>query len=136
MVDQQDDMSAVAESSHDKPSDGLVELSSLIGKGTLYEGNVHFEGRARIEGQFRGDIRGDDVLVIGPGADIDGRILVESCIVLGGRVRADIQATQAIELHQPAEVHGDLQCPNIFIDRGVKFEGKCKMEPPEDVTPS
>lgn len=114
-----------------EPEHSFVELSSLLGRGTRYEGKVYFEGRARIEGIFSGEIRGEDVLVIGPGAEIDGNIDVGSCIVVGGVVRAGIRATHSIELHQPAEVHGDLHAPNIFIDRGVKFEGGCTMAPVE-----
>ena len=106
----------------------LVELNALLGRGTEYAGNLSFEGRVRIEGRFRGEIRGD-VLVIGEGAEVEGDIEVEMCVVTGGQVRAGIRARNAIELHAPAIVHGDLHAPNVFIDRGVQFEGACKMAP-------
>jgi cytoskeletal protein CcmA (bactofilin family) len=109
----------------------LIELNALLGRGTRYTGKLHFEGRVRIEGQFEGEIRGQDVLVIGEGAEIDGDIEVGSCIVTGGVIRANIRARDAIELHAPATVHGDLHAPNVFIDRGVTFEGNCKMAPLE-----
>jgi len=107
----------------------LVELNALLGRGTRYEGKLHFEGRVRIEGHFEGEIRGQDVLVIGQGADVTAEIDVGACIVTGGRVEANIRARDAIELHVPAIVCGDLHAPNIFIDRGVQFEGKCRMAP-------
>jgi cytoskeletal protein CcmA (bactofilin family) len=110
-------------------SDVLVELNALLGRGTRYSGKLHFEGRIRIEGQFDGEIRGEDVLVIGPGAEVSGSIEVGVCIVMGGEVHANIRAWRAIELHAPAVVQGDLHAPNVFIDRGVQFEGKCKMAP-------
>jgi cytoskeletal protein CcmA (bactofilin family) len=106
----------------------LVELNALLGRGTRYAGNLSFEGRVRIEGRFSGDIRGD-VLVIGEGAEVDGDIEVDVCVVTGGRVRAGIRARSAIELHAPAIVHGDLHAPNVFIDRGVQFQGACTMAP-------
>jgi cytoskeletal protein CcmA (bactofilin family) len=109
--------------------DGLYELNALLGRGTRYAGKLHFEGRIRIEGTFEGEIRGDDVLVIGHGADVQGDIEVGVCIVTGGRVRANVRARDAIELHAPAVVKGDLYAPNIFIDRGVQYEGSCKMAP-------
>jgi cytoskeletal protein CcmA (bactofilin family) len=124
-----------------KPSAGaieaeqLVELNALLGRGTTYSGKLHFEGRIRIEGRFSGEIRGEDILVIGEGAEIDGSIRVGVCIVTGGHVRADIRASRAIELHVPAVVRGDLHSPAIFIDRGVQFEGSCKMAP-LDATPA
>ncbi len=109
----------------------LVELNALLGRGTRYSGKLAFEGRVRIEGRFEGEIRGDDVLVIGEGAEVDADIEVGVCIVVGGTVRANIRARDAIELHVPAVVIGDLHAPNVFIDRGVQFEGNCRMAPLE-----
>ena len=111
------------------PQEALVELNALLGRGTKYRGKLHFEGRVRIEGDFDGEIRGEDVLVIGEGASVAGSIEVGVCIVTGGQVRANIRARDAIELHAPSIVKGDLHAPNIFIDRGVQFEGSCKMAP-------
>lgn len=114
----------------DEP-DLVVELNALLGRGTHYDGNLAFEGRVRIEGRFTGRIRGD-VLIVGEGAEIEGDIEVGTCIVTGGHVEAQIRAREGIELHAPATVRGDLHAPNVFIDRGVQFEGGCKMAPLED----
>ncbi len=112
----------------------LVELNALLGRGTRYSGKLYFVGRIRLEGRFEGEIRcaeapEDGVLVIGEGAELDADIEVGVCIVTGGTVRANIRARHAIELHAPAAVFGDLHAPNVFIDRGVQFEGNCKMAP-------
>lgn len=112
----------------------LVELNALLGRGTRYTGKLYFVGRIRLEGRFEGEIRcaevpEDGVLVIGEGAELEGDIEVGVCIVTGGNVRANIRARHAIELHAPSSVFGDLHAPNVFIDRGVQFEGNCKMAP-------
>src|SRR5262249_43274823 len=88
-----------------------------------------FEGRVRIDGSFRGQIRGEDVLVIGEGAKVIGEIEVATCIVTGGEVEANIRARDAIELYAPSKVTGALHAPAIFIHRGVQFDGSCKMAP-------
>lgn len=106
-----------------------VEIHALLGRGTHFEGKLHFDGRVRLDGSFQGEIEGEDVLVIGEGATVRGSILVSTCIVTGGEVEADIRAREAIELHAPAKVKGALHAPAIFIDRGVVFEGTCKMAP-------
>jgi len=116
-------------------ADALVELNALLGRGTRYEGKLYFEGRMRIEGIFTGEIRGSDVLVIGEGAEIEANIEVGVCIVTGGTVRGSLRARDAIELHAPGVVLGDLHAPNVFIDRGAQFEGSCKMAP-LDATPT
>lgn len=107
----------------------LVELNALLGRGTRYAGKLCFEGRIRIDGRFEGEIRGDDVLVIGEGAEVEADIEVGVCIVLGGKVSGNVRARQAIELHVPAVVRADLQAPAVFIDRGVQYEGNCRMAP-------
>ncbi|MEM9693470.1 MAG: polymer-forming cytoskeletal protein [Myxococcota bacterium] len=109
----------------------LVEINALLGRGTRYKGDLMFDGRTRIEGAFEGTIRGE-VLVIGEGAHVNGDIEVDICIVTGGQVEAEIRARESIELHAPAIVIGDLHAPNVFIDRGVRFEGGCKMAPLEE----
>ena len=106
-----------------------TEITALLGRGTSFDGKLHFSGRVRIDGRFEGEIQGDDVLVIGEGAVVRGSILVSSCIVTAGEVHADIRARQSIELHAPAHVTGSLHAPAVFIDRGVKFEGSCTMAP-------
>lgn len=106
-----------------------TEINALLGRGTHFEGKLFFEGRVRVDGSFNGEIRGEDVLVIGEGARVVGRIFVTTCIVTGGEVEADIRARDAIELYAPSKVMGSLHSPAIFIDRGVVFDGTCKMAP-------
>src|SRR6185437_16673035 len=106
-----------------------TEINALLGRGTHFEGKLYFEGRVRIDGGFKGEISGDDVLVIGEGAVVSGEVHVATCIVTGGEVEANIRARDAIELYAPSKVTGALHAPAIFIDRGVKFEGCCKMAP-------
>jgi cytoskeletal protein CcmA (bactofilin family) len=112
-----------------------TEITALLGRGTTFEGKLHFFGRVRIDGHFVGDIRGDDVLVIGEGARVEGTIEVTTCIVTAGEVLADVRAREAIELYAPAKVKGSLHAPAVFIDRGVVFEGTCTMAPLESSRP-
>ena len=113
-----------------------TEINALLGRGTHFEGKLFFEGRVRIDGSFKGEIRGDDVLVIGEGAVVSGEVHVATCIVTGGEVDANIRARDAIELYAPSRVTGALHAPAIFIDRGVRFEGSCKMAPLDDDEPT
>ncbi len=108
------------------------ELTALLGRGTRYVGKLHFEGAVRIDGSFSGEIRSDDVLVIGEGAEIEGQIDVATVIVKGGVVRADIRARRSIELFVPARVQGSLHAPSVMLEKGVQFEGTCRMAALED----
>lgn len=105
------------------------ELTALLGRGTRFEGKLFFEGATRIDGIFRGEIRSEDVLVIGEGADVEGSIDVASVIIRGGNVHADIRARKSIELFVPARVRGSLHAPAVMLEKGVQFEGTCRMAP-------
>jgi cytoskeletal protein CcmA (bactofilin family) len=109
-----------------------LELTALLGRGTRFDGKLYFTGRLRIDGNFSGEIRSEDVLVIGDGADVNAEIDVDTVIVRGGTVTGNVRARTAIELYVPARIVGNLRSPSIFIDKGVKIEGSCTMAPVED----
>jgi len=104
------------------------EITALLGRGTQFEGKLHFEGRVRIDGVFKGEIRSEDTLVIGEGAEIEAEIDVATVIVRGGVVHGNIRARNAIEVHSPGKIVGNLHSPSLFIDRGVEFQGTCRMD--------
>lgn len=106
-----------------------TELTALLGRGTRFEGKLHFEGRVRIDGSFSGEILSDDTLIIGEGAVVAGEIFAGTVIIRGGKVQANVRATRSIELYVPAEVSGNLRAPEIFLDKGVHFSGNCAMGP-------
>lgn len=105
-----------------------TEITALLGRGTRFEGKLHFEGRVRVDGQFKGEIKSDDTLVIGDGAEVSAEIECATVIVRGGVVNGNIRAKTALEIHAPAKVVGNIHSPSIFIDRGVEFQGNCRMD--------
>ncbi len=106
---------------------GFGEIHALLGRGTEFEGKLTFDGRVRIDGTFRGEIWSEGMLVLGEGSQIDARIEVGTLIVNGGELRGAVKATEVVELHAPARVHCDIDAPQLFIDKGVHFEGRCTM---------
>ena len=65
-------------------------------------------------------------MIIGEGAQVSARIEAGTVIVHGD-VQGDISTTELIELHAPARLRGNIETPNLVIDRGVLFEGSCRM---------
>jgi cytoskeletal protein CcmA (bactofilin family) len=57
-------------------------------------------------------------------------------IVRGGTVRGNVRARDAVELYAPAKVYGNITSPQVFIDKGVLFEGQCRMIELADDDPS
>jgi cytoskeletal protein CcmA (bactofilin family) len=102
-------------------------LQTLLGAGTRYQGKLFFEGRARIDGEFEGEVFSEGLLVVGEEASIKGAIRVHTLIVRGGMIDGDIHATELVELHAPAQVRGDIRTQALFMDKGVLFDGSCVM---------
>ncbi|HVJ89544.1 MAG TPA: polymer-forming cytoskeletal protein [Labilithrix sp.] len=105
-----------------------TEITALLGRGTRFEGKLFFEGRVRIDGIFNGEIKSDDTLIIGDGAEVHAEIDVATVIVRGGSVHGNVRATQAIEIHSPGKLIGNIHSPSVFIERGVEFQGSCRMD--------
>ena len=111
------------------------EINTLLGRGSEFEGKLTFEGTVRIDGKLTGEVFSDDVLVIGEGAQVAAEIDV-GVIIVEGNVTGNIRAKRAVELHAPARVRGNIDTPSLFIDKGVLFEGHCRMEGAEKERPT
>ena len=103
------------------------DLNALLGRGSEFEGKLTFEGTVRIDGKFNGTIVTNDVLVIGEGAKVSAEINAGTVIV-HGEVGGNVKAKTAVELHHPARMKGNIETPSLMIEKGVVFEGQCKMD--------
>ena len=102
------------------------EVTVVLQKGCYLEGRLQFEGTARIDGHFQGEIFTPDILVIGDEAKVSGRIEAD-VVVISGQFTGDIFATHRVEIQSPAVVHGNVQTAILQIEEGAVFEGKTKM---------
>ena len=109
------------------PAAATSELNALLGRGSEFDGKLTFEGTVRIDGKFTGTIVTSDVLVVGEGAQISAEITCGTLIV-HGEVNGNVHAKALVELHQPARVHGNVETPALVVEKGVLFDGQCKME--------
>lgn len=103
------------------------DLNALLGRGSEFEGKLTFEGTVRIDGKFTGTIVTNDVLVVGEGAKVSAEI---SCgtVIVHGEITGNVRAKNAVELHHPAKMRGNIEAPSLMVEKGVIFEGQTKME--------
>ena len=102
--------------------------TTLLGRGSEFEGKLAFEGTVRVDGKLSGEIFTEDVLIVGEGAEVNAEISVGS-IVIQGTVRGNIVAKRGVEIHTPGRVRGNINTPSLFVEKGVLFDGQCQMEP-------
>jgi len=109
-----------------KPS-VVGEINTLLGRGSEFEGKLTFEGTVRIDGELKGQVFSDDVLIIGEGAHVEAEIDIGE-VIIQGTVVGNVRAKRGIEIHAPGRVKGDLTTPVLQIEKGVIFEGRSFME--------
>jgi cytoskeletal protein CcmA (bactofilin family) len=116
-------------SSQSAPAEAAAakDVTTLLGRGSEFEGKLTFEGTVRIDGKLTGEIFSDDVLIVGEGAEIKAEINV-GAIVIEGTVQGNIHAKRSVEIRTPAKVRGNITTPSLFIEKGVLFDGTCQME--------
>jgi cytoskeletal protein CcmA (bactofilin family) len=102
-------------------------VTTLLGRGSEFEGKLSFEGTVRVDGKLSGEIFTDDVLIIGEGAEVHAEINV-GAVIIEGTVHGNIHAKRSVEIHTPARVRGNISTPSLSIDKGVIFDGQCQME--------
>lgn len=110
----------------DEQYEETVEINTLLGRGSAFEGKLTFEGAVRIDGEFSGEIFSDDILVVGEAGIVRAELEIGS-LVIEGAVEGNIRAKRSVEIHAPGRVTGNIVTPSLFIDRGVVFEGNCQM---------
>lgn len=66
-------------------------ITTILGKGSLVNGDFIVKQSARIDGEVQGDVSVAGTLIVGAGARIDGNIEADTAII-GGDVVGNIQA--------------------------------------------
>lgn len=103
------------------------DVHTILGPESTFEGKLVFDGTVRIDGTFKGEVRTEDILVIGQSARVEAMIFVGN-VIINGEVIGDITAKQSVEIHAPGKVRGNICTPQLMISKGVIFEGTSKME--------
>lgn len=102
-------------------------IDSLIGTGTVVEGDVTSSGGLRIDGTVRGNVttaNGEPgTLVVSEQARIDGEIKV-SHVVVNGTVNGPVTANDFLELQAKARIVGDIEYRSLEMHLGAVVQGR------------
>lgn len=109
---------------HSKPQ---TQIDSLIGAGTTIEGNLHFSGGLRIDGQVNGNVIAaqgkPSTLVLSEHARVVGEVNVTH-LVINGSIDGPVYASDYMELQGKAKVNGDVHYNTMEIQLGAIVEGR------------
>jgi cytoskeletal protein CcmA (bactofilin family) len=102
-------------------------IDSLIGEGTVVEGNIAFTGGLRIDGRVKGDVvsAGDQptTLALSERARVEGEIRVSHAVV-NGTVIGPVYGSEYVELQAKSNVTGDVHYKTLEIQMGAVVQGR------------
>lgn len=102
-------------------------IDTLIGVGTVINGDVDFSGGLRVDGCINGSVNEDrskpGMLVLSEHGRIEGAINASSAVI-NGTVTGPIKAKQYVELQSKSRVTGDVYYKTLEIHVGAVIEGK------------
>ena len=101
------------------------EISTIIGEGYVFTGEVQGSSVIRIEGKVIGNVDVDGGVVLGEKGNIEGNITTKSAIIYGS-VNGDIKATK-LEIKKTGHVSGDITTDTIEIELGAQYNGRLNM---------
>lgn len=110
-----------------KNSEKTGELSTILGKNSVFEGKVVVEHSLRVDGKFKGDIQTSDTIIVGKDGRVEGNIKAK-ILILGGYMQGSADIKEKIVLENKAEYHGEMKTNKLVIDEGAIFDGKCSMK--------
>ena len=102
-------------------------IDTLIGADTRVEGDIHFSGGLRVDGQIKGNVTKPvdqaSTLILSEHGSIEGSVTA-SKIVINGKVIGNVKAAQFIELQAKASIKGDVNYKSLEMHTGAVIEGK------------
>lgn len=103
-------------------------IDSLIGAGTVVEGNIRFSGGLRIDGEVKGSVEAAEgatssTLVLSEQARVEGSVTVAH-LVSNGTVVGPVTVSESLEMQSRARIVGDVDYALIEMHQGAVIEGR------------
>jgi cytoskeletal protein CcmA (bactofilin family) len=101
-------------------------ISTILGKGTYFNGTLSFQKPLQVSGEFEGEIISDGYLFISEGAIVRANIKANT-VVVAGHVTGNVVALDRLEMQTTGKVVGNIKTSKLQIADGVIFDGNCEM---------
>ncbi len=102
-------------------------VTSVLGPGINWQGNLRGSGGVRIEGTFEGQILIRGLVVVGETGRVTCDDLRASTVVVAGAVRGNVTA-EKLEIRSTGRVWGDVTVMAFATEEGAFLRGAVRME--------
>lgn len=107
-------------------------ITSVLGNGVTWKGQIGGSGGVRIEGTFEGDIALRGVLVVGETGRVTCEHLRAHVVIVAGIVRGDITADK-LEIRSTGRVWGNVVTTAFATEEGAFLRGQIRTEDQVDL---
>jgi cytoskeletal protein CcmA (bactofilin family) len=101
-------------------------IDTLIGEGSVLQGDLEFKGGLRIDGHVKGHLTSSDgnagTIVLSETGVIEGDITVPH-VVINGTVNGNVVSSGHVELQVKAKVNGDIHYKAVEMELGAQLNG-------------
>ena len=102
------------------------EIDTVLAEDIDFSGVLTFKKPLMIKGNFKGEIKASSDLYIGEKAFVKAKIEA-NCVSARGRIEGDVVAHTRVEFFSTAAVKGDLTTPDLVMESGCRYDGRCEM---------
>ena len=107
-------------------------ITSVIGSGITWKGNLNGTGGVRVEGALEGDVALRGLLVVSETGKVTGQSLKANLVIVAGVVRGDITA-EKVEIRKTGRVWGNVVTAAFATEEGSFLRGQIRMEEQVDL---
>jgi cytoskeletal protein CcmA (bactofilin family) len=112
-----------------------VDVESLIGERTSFEGTLKTEGSVRLLGSIQGEIESKNTIIVEEKAHVTAR-LTAAHVTVAGQVDGQIFCDGRVEIRPTGRVTGEINAGALIVQEGAYFDGNSKMAVPGSNTAS
>ena len=103
-----------------------VDVESLIGERTNFEGTLKTEGAVRLLGTVQGEIESKSTIIVEEKAHVTAR-LTAAQVTIAGQVDGQIYCEGRVEIRPTGRVTGEINAGALIVQEGAYFDGNSKM---------
>ena len=103
------------------------QVTSVIGPGINWLGDLRGRGGVRIEGSITGEIAISGLVVVGESGKVECQNLEADTVIIAGTVKGNITC-QKLEIRASGKVWGDIVTMSFSSEDGAFYRGQMRME--------
>jgi cytoskeletal protein CcmA (bactofilin family) len=115
------------------PTSPVERVTSVLGPGINWAGNLTGAGGIRVEGTFEGKIQIRGLLVVGETGRITCENVVANTVIVAGAIKGNITA-EKLQIRSTGRVWGDVKVVTFTTEEGAFLRGQIQMEDNLDLT--